>query len=156
MMVHAHATDPLERVALDLEPRLTSLERLSAALEAIGCYHDAPSALRTGAAAALRALALAGGEALTNVVRHGAARRPVRVILEGFADRITLQMRDDGPPFDMFRGPAALPADPLAETGRGLFLIRESVDELAYRRVRGENVHTMTVKLQRAASSSSL
>jgi len=139
---------PLERVALGLEPRPASLERLLAALDAIDCYHDAPATMRARAAAASRALALAGGEALTNVVRHGAARRPVRVIVEAFAECITLQLRDDGPAFDMFSGPAELPEDPFAEAGRGLFLIRESVDEREYRRVGDENVHTMTVRLR--------
>ncbi len=122
------------RLELMLEPRLSSVERLLEALHGLPCG-------RSSAAEAAPGIALAASEALTNIVRHGLPLRAIAVSIEALDDRIVVEMRDSGRAFDMCTAPARLPADPLAEHGRGLFLIRESLDACAYRRVGAENLH---------------
>jgi len=65
------------------------------------------------------AAALVYGELVGNVVRH--APGPIAVALEWHAGIAVLKVRDHGPGFDI-RSVAA--PDPLAESGRGLFIVR--------------------------------
>lgn len=90
-----------------------------------------------GAQKALEDLELAFAEIAANAIRH-AARKPdtmaVALHLEGNGFRVTF--RDDGSPFDGFarvwRESAMAPMDPMAESGRGLWLVRQSTDALDY------------------------
>lgn len=58
------------------------------------------------------------GELIGNVVRHAAG--PIEVRLDWLADEAVLSVRDWGSAFDF---DPKLPRDPLAETGRGLYII---------------------------------
>lgn len=90
-----------------------------------------------GARDALASLELAFAELAANAVRH-AARKPthfsVALHLEG--GRLRAEFRDDGAPFTGFKRAwkdctlAAM--DPMAESGRGLWLVRQSTDQLVY------------------------
>ena len=78
---------------------------------------------------------LAVSEGLANAIVHGHdrdARRPLRVEIECADDTFTALVHDEGPGFTL--ATVALPADPLAEGGRGIFLMRELMDEVEYRR----------------------
>jgi len=61
------------------------------------------------------------GELVSNVVRH--APGPIEIELIERAERLLLAVRDRGPNFHPVE--VALPADPLAEGGRGLYLMCE-------------------------------
>lgn len=81
-------------------------------------------------------------ELLSNIVRHGAARRlTVRVGRE--TGRVWLRVEDDGPPFDPtgWQGNTTPPRDaPEASTGgRGILLVRRYAQRLDYRREAGHN-----------------
>ncbi len=67
----------------------------------------------------LDAAALVFGELVANVVRH--APGPIRIALEWHAGIAVLRVRDNGPGFDWRTVEAP---EPLAESGRGLFIIR--------------------------------
>jgi anti-sigma regulatory factor (Ser/Thr protein kinase) len=58
------------------------------------------------------------GELVGNVVRH--APGPIRIVLDWNGDDAVLCVEDSGP---VFHFDPSLPVDPLAETGRGLFLV---------------------------------
>lgn len=75
-------------------------------------------------------------EAITNAVIHGNRERPgthVDVRLERDGDRIEITVTDEGEGFD----PESLP-DPVSEehlldaTGRGVYLIRQLMDEVSF------------------------
>ena len=126
----------IERLELALEPRLSSTGRLLEALQALPCRQSCVAQQAPG-------LALAAAEALTNIVRHGLPLRAISASVEVSDDRVVVELRDSGREFDMCGGAAELPPDPLAEHGRGLYLIRESVDACGYRRAGAENVHRL-------------
>lgn len=79
-------------------------------------------------------ICMAVRECLINALQHGNRRDPTKPIGLSFAlhpDRLVVEVRDQGPGFDL----AAVP-DPLADdhllksSGRGLFLVRCFMDEL--------------------------
>ena len=79
------------------------------------------------------AAALVYGELVGNVVRH--APGPIAVALEWHAGIAVLRVRDSGPGFDWR---SVGPPEPLAESGRGLFIVRTLAKHLrVVRRERG-------------------
>ena len=81
-----------------------------------------------------RAIVSALNEALTNVMRHayrGDRTRPILIACRRVGAGIELEISDHGREFDPVTHPSP-PPDELRVGGRGLFLIRESVDELRY------------------------
>jgi len=89
-------------------------------------------------------IALALTEALANAVKHGSKNDPslqvqCQVIDEGSA--LTIIVRDSGPGFDP--GSVANPLESAglsADHGRGLYMIRQLVDEVRFER-RGAEIH---------------
>jgi serine/threonine-protein kinase RsbW len=74
-------------------------------------------------------------EILRNLAEHAAGSGLARVRLEVEADRVTLTIEDEGPPFDPRSAKPFDPAQPLADrTGRGmgLHLVRACMDEIHY------------------------
>lgn len=65
------------------------------------------------------------GELVSNVVRH--APGPIAVLVRWTGPAPTLSVYDRGPGFAI---PSGLPADAMAESGRGLFLVGAFADEL--------------------------
>jgi anti-sigma regulatory factor (Ser/Thr protein kinase) len=86
------------------------------------------------AADPLAKLELAVSEAATNIMLHAYARqpgRPIEVTVEGDDGQITISMYHQGCPFD----PEAVSPpsfDGSRHSGFGVYLIRESVDNVAY------------------------
>lgn len=122
------------RVAIELANTLDEIPRLAEAVEAFAEDCALPAKLAFE-------LNLALEELVTNIVSHGYAeagphRIEVRMALE--ADRVRVDVRDDGRPFDPF---AQAPApdldaglDERAVGGLGVHLIRTFMDEVRYRR----------------------
>jgi|SRR3954451_14287898 serine/threonine-protein kinase RsbW len=96
-------------------------------------------------------LRLATDELVTNVLTHGYAL-PGELELEGAVDpdRVWVRIVDTAVPFDPTLVPDPPDLDrPLSERapgGLGLFLARTAVDDLSYRRCRGRNITTITVR----------
>ena len=87
-------------------------------------------------------------EAVTNVVKYGGARS-MTLHLDVSNERITLELRDDGAPFDpLTASPPELDKDlsdrPLG--GLGIHLMQSLADELRYARDGDENVLRLTKK----------
>lgn len=91
-------------------------------------------------------------EAVTNVVSYGyrdAGEHAIRLRLSTDGDAVTLEIEDDGVPFDPLAAtPPARPAS-LAEApigGLGIQLIRAMLDECRYRREEGRNRLTLVAR----------
>jgi serine/threonine-protein kinase RsbW len=97
-------------------------------------------------------LRLATDELVTNVLTHGYATAPGELELEGAVDpdRVWIRIVDTALPFDPTLVPDPPDLDrPLSERapgGLGLFLARTAVDDMSYRRCRGRNITTITVR----------
>jgi anti-sigma regulatory factor (Ser/Thr protein kinase) len=73
------------------------------------------------------------GELISNVVRH--APGPVRVRLFWNGKRAVLSVHDEAAPF---KPKFALPADPMSENGRGLFIARALSTSLDVTHIAGD------------------
>ena len=89
-------------------------------------------------------------EALSNAMLYGNEQDPdkrVRVEVTVGADAITARVTDEGPGFDPARIPdPTTPANVVKAGGRGLFLMRELMDEVHFNE-RGNSV-TLVLRLQ--------
>jgi serine/threonine-protein kinase RsbW len=89
-----------------------------------------------------RAIVLAVGEAVGNVLKHsykGDTGRTFSLACRSSEGGLELELRDVGTPFEPEKIPE-LPPDEVRPGGRGLFLMREIMDEVEYSRVNGENI----------------
>ena len=95
-------------------------------------------------------LELAVEEALVNVFDYAYAKQPnpgtvtCRVGVE--ADGLTVEIVDEGPPFDPLARPdpdTALTLEQRQPGGLGIFMIRQLTDEVSYRREEDRNVLTI-------------
>jgi PAS domain S-box-containing protein len=94
-------------------------------------------------------LVVAAGELLANAV--AAARSNVQLRASGTAQRVVLEVEDDGRGHeDLASFGHALPVD-AAEHGRGLFLVRQLVDDVAVLSTSEGSVVTVTRELQPAS-----
>ncbi len=96
-------------------------------------------------------LLVAVTEAVNNGILHGNKRdisKKVTVICETIDTELVVRVEDEGPGLD----PATLP-DPLSEenllreNGRGVFLMRSLMDDVAFERFPGGSAVVMTLKL---------
>lgn len=104
------------------------------------------------------ALRLAVEESFINIMQHGygAGGGPVTVDLQREDNRITIVMRDQGPPFD----PTTVPAPDLgadwqqrAVGGLGVHLMQKMMDRVRYERNAGrENVLTLVKEFRDEAT----
>ena len=84
----------------------------------------------------VHAMVLATGEAITNIVRHAHRDRvdaEMQIVLEFRPEGIRLTFFDQGFPFDIDSVPV-LPPGELRIGGRGVFLLRTLMDEIACQR----------------------
>ena len=115
-----------DALTLETAPGPRALDDIAAVLSR--AWSDNPSvplAVRTH-------MEIAVGEISANVLEHatpGWIRLEVRV----FADRIQVDLFDDGGPADVDLTAAVLP-DAMAERGRGIALAKASLEQLSYRR----------------------
>lgn len=130
------------KLHLKLEARPEALERITSAIEELGEREEWPPKLMFRVNLVLEELGL-------NVMTHGqrAGARELEVILTSEPDTVTMEIVDDGPPFDPLRD--APPPDTEAELnkrpvgGLGVHLVREMMDEVRYRYEDGKNRLTL-------------
>lgn len=126
----------MESVSLKIAPSLDQLERITAVVEDLGERDDWPPDL-------IFKVNLVLDELWVNVVHYSGATGDVEVSLDADADEVRLEIADDGRPFDPLSEAvepdldAALEERPIG--GLGIFLVREMMDELHYRREDGKN-----------------
>lgn len=126
----------MESVSLKIAPSLDQLERITAVVEDLGERDDWPTDL-------IFKVNLVLDELWVNVVHYSGATGDVEVSLDADADEVRLEIADDGRPFDPLSEAvepdldAALEERPIG--GLGIFLVREMMDELHYRREDGKN-----------------
>lgn len=94
---------------------------------------------------------LAADEISTNITQHGYGDAEGVLDVTGWADdtRVSLQLEDDGPPFDprSYDASGQLALDPAEreEGGLGLLLALRKLDDFAYDRVADRNRNTLTM-----------
>ncbi|MGH9377084.1 MAG: ATP-binding protein [Terriglobia bacterium] len=95
-------------------------------------------------------IGMAVHEAVINAIRHGNkedASKRVRLVFRIFPDRLEIEIRDQGPGFELARLADPLEADNLLKTsGRGIFLVRSFVDEFRVRQIEGAGTEVTLVK----------
>lgn len=94
------------------------------------------------------ALLVAVGEICNNVIKHayhGEAGRPIALTLQGFPDHLAIDVEDEGAPYDP-RGYTPPDLEAMPEHGMGLFLVRETVDELTFDTARPRGTRWRLVK----------
>jgi len=123
------------QIQIEIASALQQVRLLARALRAIIEEHCPPAVAAD--------MELAVVEWANNLVEHGygAAEGRITTLLRLEPDRLEIEVRDRGLPFDPRgggeHGMDAL--DPEAESGRGLLLLQALVDELQYETVAGEN-----------------
>lgn len=131
-----------EPTTIVVKNQLCELERVSRAVAEFGARRALPAEV-------IFAGSLALDEILTNVISYGyedAAEHEILVRLEAVGGMLTVVVEDDGRPFNPL---AAAPVDTEAAIedravgGLGIHLVREVMDDLAYRREAGKNVMVM-------------
>lgn len=91
-------------------------------------------------------------EAMANAIDHSnptSEEQTVRVCIFIEADDLCVRVYDQGAGFDLGLVPEPDP-EMLLERGRGLFLIRQLMDEVSYTRAHGENILEMHKRLSPA------
>ena len=92
---------------------------------------------------------LAVDELVTNAIGYGydddgEHRIDIALCLEG--NTLTVEIADDGKAFDLLQAPEPVmsaPAEERAGGGLGIWLVRKTMDTVAYRRENGRNVVTL-------------
>ena len=104
-------------------------------------------------------ITLAVNELLTNTISYGYDDdREHRIeLMFGFnGDEVTVQITDDGKPFDPLQVPdpdKEAPLESRAKGGLGVFLVRNVMDHVEYRRGDGCNIITLTKRTACAGPS---
>jgi anti-sigma regulatory factor (Ser/Thr protein kinase) len=102
---------------------------------------------------ALFGLALALEECGSNIVNHALnrdGRRKFQVSIVHTGSAVTIELRDRGPAFDPTQAGEPEPesrADDGPPGGWGIELVRRYMDDIRYRRQKGENILTLTRRL---------
>jgi len=94
------------------------------------------------------AFLVAVGEICNNVIKHaygGESGRPIMLALHVLPDRFVVDVEDEGTPYDP-RGYMPPDLDTVPESGMGLFLVRSSVDEVAFDTARPRGTRWTLVK----------
>jgi len=129
--------------ALTVANQLGELERVSSTVEALGLRHGVPAKMRFE-------IRLALDEVLTNVIEYAfvdAGEHAIEVRLAVADNLVTVEIEDDGRPFNPLEVPRPDLARPVEERpigGLGVHLVRQVMNGLAYRRERGKNILTLT------------
>ena len=133
------------KVSLTVMTRRDELEIISAAVEDLGGRENWPKDLIFRVNLVLEELGL-------NIMDHGhdGGIHDIDIVLTSEEDAVTIEIIDDGRPFDPLND--APPPDldsSLADRrvgGLGLHLVRSTMDELRYRRERGKNHLTLITR----------
>ena len=132
----------MDRLELTLLNRPPEVARAQDELEQFATRHGFPGRK-------LHEVQLALEEHLTNIIRYAygdQAEHPIHVRLEFSAAELRIEVVDDGRPFNPLGHPApdlTVPLDERPIGGLGIYMIRKSLDQVAYRREHNQNVLVM-------------
>jgi serine/threonine-protein kinase RsbW/sigma-B regulation protein RsbU (phosphoserine phosphatase) len=135
-----------ETVELRLANDLAALAELADRVERFGAEQRL-------SANVVNALNVVLDEAVSNAINHGyaaGARGEIAVRLRREPDGVTVEVVDDGRPFDPLQAPPpdlTLPLEQRPIGGLGVHLIRNLMDEVSYARIGGRNVLKMAKHL---------
>jgi serine/threonine-protein kinase RsbW len=137
------------RLSLLLRNHLSEIERMSEAVSA-WCHGNAVSA------AAEYWVNLALDEIVSNIIRHGwkdDGEHQVHVCISRSEDELKVEVEDDATPFNPLEAPAPDIGRPLEDRpvgGLGIYLVRQTMDVLEYRRQDAKNCLVMKKKITAA------
>ena len=126
-------------LAVELANRNTELQRFNRLMEDFGAKHGIPEETQFR-------IRLSLDEILSNVVRHGyedESDHVINVIVSWDGHEVTIEVHDDGKPFNPLEAPEADTDQSLEDRaigGLGIHLVRTMMDELDYRREIDTNV----------------
>ena len=132
-------------LTLNLEARLDDVERIHATVDALAEAEDWEPEL-------LFQIRLVLEEVGTNIVKYGydeesEREKEIHITLTSRQRALTMEIVDDGKPFDPLSDAPAPDLDSALEDrpigGLGVYLVRELVDEVYYRRDDGKNKLTL-------------
>lgn len=135
----------MQRAELEIRSRLDELGRATAWLEAFASAAALPAETRY-------VLDLGLNEAVTNVISYAyrdAGEHRILLRLQRSGDAVSLEVEDDGAPFDPLQQAPPAPPTTLADApigGLGIHLIRSMFDECRYRREDGRNRLTLVAR----------
>jgi anti-sigma regulatory factor (Ser/Thr protein kinase) len=121
-----------------LRNRLSDIPQAMQRVEAFADRHAVPTA-------AVQSVLLALEESLVNIMTHGYCdeqEHPITVALTVMEGEMCLELTDDGIPFDPHTLPPpdlSLPVDERPIGGLGVWLMKQMMDEVQYRRVGPQN-----------------
>ena len=130
------------KLRLTIETKLEEMDRLASAIEDFGQEDNWPPDLTFQVNLALEELWL-------NVVNHGhdGGFHEVEIELTSEEGAVTIEITDDGKPFDPLQdapNPSVnAPLDDRPIGGLGVYLVREMMDEMEYKREDGKNRLTL-------------
>ena len=130
------------KLSFNIETKPEQLERVFAAVEETGQQESWPSDL-------VFRVNLVLEELILNIINHGhdEGLHEIELTLTSEADAVTIEISDDGRPFDPVTDvPTPDVSAPLEERpigGLGIHLVRTMMDELDYRRESGRNHLTL-------------
>lgn len=130
-------------LTLNMRAELDEIERIHAAVDILAQAEGWPEDL-------LFQIKLVLEEIGTNIVKYGydeEGQHNFQVTLTSESDTLTMQIADDGKPFDPFvESPEPDLDSPIPERpigGLGVYLVQKLMDEATYRREDGKNVVTL-------------
>ncbi len=135
-----------DTVELRLANDLADLAQLADRVEGFGAAQGLPAGV-------VNALNVVLDEAVSNAINHGYAagvRGEIAVRLRRAPEGVSVEVEDDGKPFDPRQAPPpdlSLPLERRPIGGLGIHLIRNLMDEVSYARVGGRNVLKMVKRL---------
>ena len=130
------------KLRLIVATKLDEMDRLASAVEDFGRDDDWPDDLTFQVNLALEELWL-------NVVNHGhtGGFHEVEIELTSEAEAVTIEITDDGIPFDPLhdapKPSVDAPLDDRPIGGLGIYLVQTMMDELEYKREEGKNRLTL-------------
>ena len=136
-------TTPLELTLLN---RPAEIARFQDQLETLAGQLGLPTKI-------LHEVQLAVEEHLANILKHGfddSGEHQIRVRVLPAATELSIEVEDDGRPFDPLKHPPPDLSQPMEARpvgGLGIHMMKKSVDRLEYRYENGKNVVTMTKRL---------
>ena len=127
-------------VSLKIGSDLAQLEQVTAAVEEIGRLEDWSPKL-------IFEVTLALDELGVNIVKYGGEVSEIEVSLSSGKEAVTIEITDDGRPFDPINDAVEPDLSALVEErrigGLGIYLVRNMMDEMHYRREQGKNHLTL-------------
>lgn len=145
---HARDGDLGVRVWFTLRSEMSEISGLSQRVLRLGKDRGLPDE-------AVADVRLALEEVVSNIIRHayaGKGDREIQVLLGLQGDEITVEVQDEGAPFNPLEHPepdAGVPAEDRRSGGYGILLLKGAMDEVAYRLERGRNLLVMKKRISR-------